>query len=275
VHRKLATALGALILIDLASAPACRADDWCTKPSKPENIVVCADPELRRLAVDRIRLLDTAHRQLSPDTYQHLSDNEVGWTASYTAKCGVAAAGPTPPLPISQNVIDCYKRETEKHIADLNISLHQEIPGYQGNPASPEEVESDRKLRQQAQREQEEHLTLKLQDLGYTLKSAADFDLDWHDLAGTAKKIAVRGYYGELDGFEYLKFANNRDLPWVRLSADDAPRDARKVLLDCRNNAFPCPVVIGATVKMYIQNKGQLDEKKVPLLAVQDVFGDK
>jgi hypothetical protein len=264
----------AAVALNLPGVAECRADDWCTRPSKPENIVICADPELRRLAEERVRVLDIAHRQLAPDAYKHLSDNELSWTNTYTAKCHVAATGPAPPLPIAHDVIECYKYETEAHIAELNAYLHQQIPGYQARPASPQELENERKLREQAQLEREARLKARLEELGYALKSPVDLELDWRDLAGTSRKIAVRGYYKPIDDFDFLIFANNKDMPDIRLSSDEAPRDARKALLECRNKGVTCPVVIGGAVKMYVLNKGQLDEKKIPVLAVQDVFAD-
>lgn len=129
-------------------------------------------------------------------------------------------------------------------------------------------------LRKQATAEREAQLAAKLKELGYTLVSPVDLELDWRDLRAASGKIAMKGIYREVEDIEALSVPN-KDAPIIRMYSDDASRDARKALLECRNSDFAiskCRMIVGATVATCIRNKGQLNEKEVPCLRVREVF---
>jgi hypothetical protein len=88
-------------------------------------------------------------------------------------------------------------------------------------------------------------------------------------------KIAVRGTYVAAHDMEELSTPDNKDEPIIRLYTDSASRPARKTMLECRNSGFvfsACEMVVGATIQSCIRNKGELNEKEVPCLKVQDAF---
>jgi hypothetical protein len=249
-------------------------DDWCSKASKPDHIVICADPVLRLMAVDRDRLMADARQKLAVDTYQRLRDDESGWIKSYTADCGVASDGPPPALPIARSVIECYKRAGRQRLEYLTANLQEQIPGYQPRAASQNELDAYHKLHAQAEADREVRLSAKLKELGFDMMSPTDLELDWRDLVSSSKKIAVRGVYMDVDDVEGLSVAN-KARPLLRLYSDKATRDARKAMLDCRNSDFPafaCRMIIGATVETCNENKDKLNVREVPCLRVQEAF---
>jgi hypothetical protein len=140
-----------------------------------------------------------------------------------------------------------------------------------------EAVEAEKareRLRGQAAAEKEDQLSSKLKELGYTLVSPVDLELDWRDLRAGSRKIAMKGIYREVDDVEALSVLNKDD-PLIRIYSDDASRDARKTFLECRNSDFSlskCRMIVGATVATCTRNKGQLNEKEVPCLRVREVF---
>jgi hypothetical protein len=88
-------------------------------------------------------------------------------------------------------------------------------------------------------------------------------------------KIAVHGTYIEASDVEVLSTPDNKDQPTIRLYTSDASRSARKVMLECRNSsfAFPsCQMIVGATIQSCVRNKGELNEKEVPCLKVQEAY---
>jgi hypothetical protein len=251
-------------------------DAWCSGVSKPEHIVICADQELRDMAKARIYLLAYAKQHLSLEAYQLLRDDEGRWVKSYTAACGIASDGPAPSRPISQSVIECYKRAGRDQLANLNTKVHQQVPEYRPHTASPDEVAANQQAMRLAEEAWKKRITDKLESLGYTLITPTDLELDWRDLVANSKKIAIFGTYIEVDDIDFLRVENNRDQPNIILDSKNALRDARKAMLECRNSEGEqsCPMIIGATVKTCVEHKGQLNEREVPCLAVIDVFTD-
>jgi hypothetical protein len=129
-----------------------------------------------------------------------------------------------------------------------------------------------RQLEQQATQEK---LTTRLKELGFQMLTPVDLDLDWKILMTNSAKVAVRGVYVETNDIEVLSTPDNKDQPTIRLYTDSASRTARKVMLECRNSNFMfslCQMVIGATVSSCTRNKGELNEKEVPCLNVQEAF---
>src|SRR5260370_26749589 len=92
-------------------------DGWCAQATKASSIVICADAELRQQALARNKLFEAARLKLSPEAFKALNDDQSRWIKSYTAQCGVSIDGPAPSLPISQNVINCYKRHSRARTA--------------------------------------------------------------------------------------------------------------------------------------------------------------
>jgi uncharacterized protein YecT (DUF1311 family)/uncharacterized protein YraI len=128
------------------------------------------------------------------------------------------------------------------------------------------------RLRKNAEQEQ---LTAKLKDLGFQLLTPVDLDLDWKTFMTNNTKVAVRGTYVEANDVEELFTPENKDHPTIRLYTDVASRSARKVMLECRNSNFvrsSCEMVVGATIQGCIRNKGELNEKEVPCLKVQEAY---
>lgn len=126
-------------------------DDFCAKATRPSSIVICADTELRRMAIARNRLFADAQQDLSPEKYKALLDDQFRWIRSYTAACGVSIDGPPPAMPIGQAVIDCYKRAGRDRIAYLARYLQRELPGYQPPAPSPEDVAASERSEQEKQ----------------------------------------------------------------------------------------------------------------------------
>jgi uncharacterized protein YecT (DUF1311 family) len=98
-------------------------DDWCAQVKKASSIVICSDPELRQQAIIRNKLFEVARARLGPDDYKALNADQSRWVKSYTARCGVSLDGPVPSLPLPQNVIDCYRRESRARTAYLSVRL--------------------------------------------------------------------------------------------------------------------------------------------------------
>jgi uncharacterized protein len=115
-----------------ASKPqAAELDGWCSTVNKPSSIVICADPELRRLAINRTRLFGDAKQSLAPDAYQFLLDDQWRWIKSYSSACGVSSDGQAPTLPIPQTIIECYKRAAHERAGFLAAYMKGRGPGYQ------------------------------------------------------------------------------------------------------------------------------------------------
>lgn len=124
----------AALLFDAGSS---RADDmsdmadWCTKATAPSSIVICSDPELRRMAVIRNKIFADARANLLQEEMGELSTDQQQWIHEYTAACGASVNGPPVNLPIPQDIIDCYKQAGRERIAELVRGLRDTIPNYQ------------------------------------------------------------------------------------------------------------------------------------------------
>jgi uncharacterized protein YecT (DUF1311 family) len=103
-------------------------DGWCAQAKKAPSIVICSDAELRRGAIARNKLFETARATLSPKAYKALTDDQSRWIKSYTAGCGVSLNDPPPVLPIPQSIIDCYRRSSRARTAYLAERLSEPNP---------------------------------------------------------------------------------------------------------------------------------------------------
>jgi hypothetical protein len=284
--------------------------DWCAQVTKPSSIVICADGDLRQMAMIRNKIFADAKPILSQDAYKQLLDDQTQWVQNYSSSCGIPADGPEPSQPISSGVIECFKREAKKRIADLVSRLGREKAGYSPTAlssvqaslvdqalrqrADEEKAEQQRQqaiaaeqaareserareqLRAQALADQQAALQQKLKDGGYKSESAIDLELDWRDFQARGQKVALQGTYLESDDVDGLMVSNN-DMPVIRLYIDDASRDARKLMLQCRSGNYAvssCKLIIAASVVTCIRNKDQNNQKEVPCLKVDEAFAD-
>jgi uncharacterized protein YecT (DUF1311 family) len=262
--------------------------DWCTRATAPSSIVICSDLELRRMAVVRNKIFADARAHFTPEDMKDLNEDQNHWIHEYTAECGASVNGP--PVRVSQDIVDCFKQAGRERVAELVRNVRDVVPGYQAPGSSPpgyntpppvpsdqdeRQKRADEVRRQLQDKGKQASLAAKLKDLGFRLLSPVDLDLDWRDLMPNNTKVAVRGTYVEANDVEVLSTPDNKDQPTIRLYTADASRDARKIMLECRNSGFgvaSCEMVVGATVQSCIRNKGELNEKEVPCLKVQDAF---
>jgi len=148
------------------------------------------------------------------------------------------------------------------------------------SPVSPTERNERERAAENARRRLEEQaaedkLNRNLKERGFQLVSPVDLNLDWRDFMANNTKVAVRGTYFHSHDVEALSTPENKDQPTIRLYTNDATRDARKLMLECRNSNFKyslCEMIVGATIKQCIRNKGGLNEKEIPCLNVQEAY---
>ena len=220
-----AMALTAMIAVFLATGA--YADDmsdmadWCTRASAPSSIVICSDPELRRMTVVRNKIFVDARSHFDPEDMKELNDDQNSWIHEYTADCGAAVNGPPVSLPVRQDIIDCFKQASRERIAELVRNVRDVIPGYQAPPVTgnggsydaptPPAFSSDQDERQKAaenrrraleERAKHEELAKKLAELGFKLLAPVDLDLDWKTFIANNTKIAVSGTYLEAHDVE-------------------------------------------------------------------------
>ena len=219
----------------------------------PSSVIDC----YTHAAQDRIADLVSRLRQQKPDYYPTaLSDAEHALVDQALSRRA-----------------DEEKAEREKEQAAAAQKAEQEKEQREQKEAAEAEKAKEQ-LRAQAAAEQQASLARKLKDRGFKMKKPVDFELDWRDLEARSQKVALRGKYIQADGVDGL-IVDDPDLPLIRLYTDSAPRVARKMLLECRVNATsPCDVIVGADVISCVKNKGELNEKDVPCLQVDDVFVD-
>jgi hypothetical protein len=83
---------------------------------------------LRQQALLRNKLFDLARQKLNPTEYTALSENQNRWIKSYTSACGVAVDDPIPSIPISQSVIECYRKSSHARTEYLTSLLGASTP---------------------------------------------------------------------------------------------------------------------------------------------------
>jgi uncharacterized protein YecT (DUF1311 family) len=289
----------AILLMPIA-ARADELDDWCPRQTKASSIVICSDPELRALAVIRNRQFTTARSDLLDQDYNNLLANQERWINAYTAQCGVASTGPAPRLPISHDIVECYYQKGRERIADLTNYIRRFDPQYQPPPIPPHvksepvvtpaplqppqpdknEITASNNaadfLKKQAEQKRKEDFFNNIKERGFRLLEPVDLDLDWRGLSDTSEKIALRGVYRYQDDVDAIAFVEpNKDQPVTRLYTENASRDARKAMLECRDSNFQlslCRMVVGGTIRHCVRNKGQLNEKEFPCIVVSEAW---
>src|SRR5205085_11937699 len=79
----------------------------------------------------RNKIFADARENFSDEDMKELNADQSRWVREYTAGCGVSVNGPPVRLPVSQDIIDCYKRAGRERIAELVRDLRDVIPNYQ------------------------------------------------------------------------------------------------------------------------------------------------
>ena len=133
IFRKLILAsISALVL----STGMARADDvsdnaaWCNKVTKPSNVVICSDPELRQLLIIRDKIFTDARANFLPDFMRGMNAEQNAWVHRYTARCGADIDGPPVQFPIRPDIVACFKREARERIAELMDDMRGSFPRY-------------------------------------------------------------------------------------------------------------------------------------------------
>jgi hypothetical protein len=106
--------------------------DWCaTKATAPSSVIICSDPELRRMAVIRNKIFADARAALSVDKMNELTASQNHWIHEYTTACGAPVNGRPVTLPVSQGIVDCYKKAGRERVTELIRYVRTDIPNYQ------------------------------------------------------------------------------------------------------------------------------------------------
>jgi uncharacterized protein YecT (DUF1311 family) len=116
--------------------------DWCAKATRPSSVVICSDPELRRMAVIRNKIMGDARAHFSPEDMQEFSRDQNNWIHEYTASCGADTNGPAINPPIKPEIIDCYRRAGRDRVAEMVRAVREVVADYKapvidGNPSQP------------------------------------------------------------------------------------------------------------------------------------------
>ncbi len=208
--------------------------------------------------------------------------NTTGWVASrYLREEQLSTAAPPPPSPPPPSFSSDRAAEEERQQRQKQAEEERQKQAEAERQRQAELEQQQRQKQAEAERQvlqkkaEEEQLIAKLKELGFRLLTPVDLDLDWKTFMSNNTKVAVRGTYIEAHDVEELFTPGNKDQPRIRLYTDDASRTARKVMLECRNSNFAlssCEMVVGATVQRCVRNKGELNEKEIPCLKVQEAY---
>lgn len=136
-----------------------------------------------------------------------------------------------------------------------------------------------------AQRAQETHKQEQEKKEGYQRISVEAFALDGKDLAAKVAKVSISGAYLGSDNSSFLfsdvrsvilatRYPNLGDQPKVPLLTDNATREFRKRLLDCRSNPAStqvgCPVIVLGRVTMCTLRSEFGAAREMPCIDAQD-----
>jgi hypothetical protein len=125
-----------------SSARADRLDAFCSgvrlpsagAPNQPRpmmwgyKVATCTDPQLRALALDRLKALDETNARLDPFAQQALGADEGRWVGSYAASCGIKPYA-APALPLTPEIKNCMVRAVEGRIAYIRSYSARIVPG--------------------------------------------------------------------------------------------------------------------------------------------------
>jgi Asp/Glu/hydantoin racemase len=136
-----------------------------------------------------------------------------------------------------------------------------------------------------AQRIQEAHKQEQEKKEGYQRISVEAFALDGKDLARKSAKVSISGVYLGSDSSSFLfsdarsvilatRYPNLGDQPKVPLLIDNATREFRKRLLDCRSNPAStqvgCPVIVLGRAAMCTLRSELGVTREMPCIDAQD-----
>jgi hypothetical protein len=136
-----------------------------------------------------------------------------------------------------------------------------------------------------AQRVQEAHKQAQETKEGYLRISVEAFALDGKDWAAKAAKVSISGAYLGSDNSSFLfrdarsvilatRYPNLGDQPKVPLLIENATREFRKRLLDCRSNPASaqvgCPVIVLGRVAMCTLRSELGVTREMPCIDAQD-----
>jgi len=105
-----------LLSMMLASGIA-RAFD-CVGVTFPPTVVLCSDPELKRLADERQEAINEARGRIGEQAWPALWEDQKRWVRSYATACGVPPDQP-PPIPVPASVKECFRQAGVARIAYL------------------------------------------------------------------------------------------------------------------------------------------------------------
>ncbi len=268
----------------------------CRNARLPDEILICQDSDLSHLDEPMASTYFEVRNQLDGLDRPKFERSQVTWLKErqvcgrdrdcleriYLARIAQLLRGLNKP---TQNEADSANQDRgAAATADRAEREKQEVAAAQAEREKQEQEQKQQQaavakkakeqLRAQAITERQDNLAKKLKDRGFTMEKPIDFELDWRDLAAKSQRVALQGRYVEKSDVEGL-IVDDPDLPLIRLYTEGASRDARKMLLTCRVSATAsCSVIVGARVATCVTNKGELNEKEVPCLKVEDAFPD-
>lgn len=211
------------------------------------------------------RAVDDAAGRCGLRVFHDLSNKFTSFTPGYT----IVVTGPFGTRDDGERMLNV----TRACVPDAFLKYAEYSGTYveqEGRPLAA--AEARRHLEKQAAKDE---LDRKLRERGFQLLSPVDINLDWKSFMTSNTKVAIRGTYIQAHDSEWLSTPDNKDQPTIRLYTNDASRDARKLMLECRNSDFKyslCEMIVGATIRNCVRNKGELNEKQVPCLDVQQAF---
>lgn len=88
------------------------------KAPAPSILIICSDPELMRLADERLAALNEARGRIGEERWPELWENQKAWARSSATACGVPPDR-SPPLPVPVPTKECFKRAAVARIAYL------------------------------------------------------------------------------------------------------------------------------------------------------------
>src|SRR5260370_41818205 len=118
----------------------------CAGITLPSSIVICSDPELRRLTDERQAAIDEARARIGEDRWPELGENQKAWVRSYATNCGVSPDRP-PQIPVSISVKECFRKAAEARIAFIRAYGETEGPSTSSPGTAVETAPAARSLK--------------------------------------------------------------------------------------------------------------------------------
>jgi uncharacterized protein len=96
----------------------------------PSSLVICADPELMTIAVERQRIYQSIWDRISTDQQAALKADQSRWLKEYASECGVPPDR-RPQLPPSAAVTECFKRaglDRNEYLRRYTVNIGKPTP---------------------------------------------------------------------------------------------------------------------------------------------------